>query len=59
MLSNNRDLKFLTTEPGNVKLHFILFYDNATYADYTQVKNIPHRILTATGYHRIYINAVV
>ena len=26
---------------------------------HTQVKNIPHRILTATGYHRILQNAVV
>ena len=44
---------------GKVKLRFIRGYANATHADLTQVKNIPHRILTATVYHRILQNAVV
>ena len=56
---------FLTTEytenseKEKVKLRFILFSPNATHADLTQVKNVPHRILTATVYHRILQNAVV
>ena len=40
---------------GKVKLRFIRGYA----CGHTQVKNVPHRILTATVYHRIYINAVV
>ena len=52
---------FLTTEytenseKEKVKLRFIRDYA----CGHTQVKNVPHRILTATVYHRIYINAVV
>ena len=40
---------------GKVKLRFIRGYA----CGHTQVNNVPHRILTATVYHRIYINAVV
>ena len=43
------------TEMKKVKLRFIRGYA----CGHTQVKNVPHRILTSTGYHRIYINAVV
>ena len=38
-----------------VKLRFIRGYA----CGHTQVKNVPHIILTSTVYHRIYINAVV
>ena len=38
-----------------MKLRFIRGYT----CEHTQVKNIPHRILTATVYHRILQNAVV